>query len=424
MTSLLRLLVKEIDYKKSLKDCFDEQNIGKRYETNNTNIKENTEKRHRISEESRTLTEEFASLQELSGMIDSLDDDIVDSVRELETVQTTETERFESEQEQADAEKEKITADINAEIDKLDAGVSKLDQLRSFEFGQKSVDAAEKTYRAEISQFKELLDELEDDDIDEVSKVESSESIESFEQTHSGEDYWAEGDTVQIPHSNNLVPTRSTPRDLSASEFGFNSDGNGNLVYDSPLEMAQYLYTSQGSVYEKFQGTCGLCSVVNVLRLSGVNIGEKEIIDYAAKGGLFSGLCVVNPISPRRSGGNTPKQRKQILDHFGISSSTWSVKKDKDGRVSIDTINDIGQWVSEGKGVIIDVDDEVFYDDPRYKGRGHVVTVTSVTKNKYDDVSGFYIADSNRGTSYFYAWQIQEAMRPFVDVNVTSQIIR
>ena len=75
-------------------------------------------------------------------------------------------------------------------------------------------------------------------------------------------------------------------------------------------------------------------------------------------------------------------------------------------------------------GKIIDVDAGTFYNDPRYKGGGHAVTVTSVTKNKYGDVSGFYIADSNRGTSYYYAWQIQDAMRPFVDMNVTSQIIR
>ena len=141
-----------------------QHNMGNRYETNKTNVKENTEKRHRIREEGKTLSEEFASLQELSGMIDSLDDDIVESVRELETVQVKETERLVSEQEYADAEKEKISSEINSEIDKLDAGVSKLDQLRGFEFGQKSVDAAEKTYRSEISQFKELLEELEEND--------------------------------------------------------------------------------------------------------------------------------------------------------------------------------------------------------------------------------------------------------------------
>ena len=152
--------------------------MGQRFEKNRNSVSENKETRRRINEEGKTLLEEFASLQELSGMIDSLDDDIVDSVRELETVQVTETERLVLEQEQADAEKEKITSEINSEIDKLDAGMSKLDQLRNFEFGQKSVDSAEKTYRTEISQFKELLGELEDsDDIAGMSRTVTSGSI-------------------------------------------------------------------------------------------------------------------------------------------------------------------------------------------------------------------------------------------------------
>ncbi len=160
--------------------------MGQRYEKNRNSVFENRETRRRIGEEGRILSEEFVSLQELSGMIDSLDDDIADSVRELETVQVTESERLVSEQEQADVEKEKITTDINVEIDKLDVGVSKLDQLRSFEFGQKAVDSAEKTYRAEISQFKELLDELDASDyegtnIGTTASYEASGSLEKIE---------------------------------------------------------------------------------------------------------------------------------------------------------------------------------------------------------------------------------------------------
>ena len=191
--------------------------MGKRYETNKTNVRENTEKRRRISEEGRNLSEEFASLQELSGMIDSLDDDIVDSVRELETVQVTETERLVSEQEQADAEKEKITADINAEIDKLDAGVSKLDQLRSFELGQKSVDAAEKTYKTEISQFKELLDELERDDSTGLGSGGADSSSGGFESAGLGEYHeFVEGENV------NLTDVPPVPR-ITYGSNNFNS---------------------------------------------------------------------------------------------------------------------------------------------------------------------------------------------------------
>ena len=38
-----------------------------------------------------------------------------------------------------------------------------------------------------------------------------------------------------------LAPTRTTPRDLAASQFGFTKDSDGNMVYDSPAEMNQYL---------------------------------------------------------------------------------------------------------------------------------------------------------------------------------------
>ena len=233
-----------------------------------------------------------------------------------------------------------------------------------------------------------------------------------------------EEDTVSLSDTFiSLVPDRESPRDLVDTQYGFSIGDTGEMTYDSPLEMANYLYYEQGSANPRFQGTCGLCSIANVLRLAGVNASENEIIDYASKGGLFSALCTVNPLNPSKSGGTTPNQRRQILDYFGISSSTWSVKTDNDGNVSMETINDLGKWISEGRGVIIDVDAGAFYDSPRYNGLGHAVTVTSVTHNSYGDVSGFYIADSNRGTIYYPAWRIQESMRP-VDINVTSQIIR
>lgn len=224
-----------------------------------------------------------------------------------------------------------------------------------------------------------------------------------------------------------LRPTRKSPRDLPSTQYSFSKTSTGMEIYDSPLEVDKYLYSKQGSAYDNFKGTCGLCSCANILRLAGVDIGEKEIIDYAAnmQGGMFSAkLCTVNPFNPAASGGTTPKQRQQILDYFGISSSIWNVKTDTNGRTSIDTINDIGKWVSEGRGVIVDVDAGLFYNSPKNYGKGHAVTITSVEKNKYGDVTAFYILDSNQGTVKYNAWEIQEMLRSFVGINVTSQIIR
>lgn len=117
-------------------------------------------------------------------------------------------------------------------------------------------------------------------------------------------------------------------------------------------------------------------------------------------------------------------QRQQILNHFGISSSIEAVKTYQDGKVSIETINDIAKWISEGRGVIVDVDAGLFYNSPKDYGEGHAVTITSVEKNKYGDVTAFYILDSNRGTVKYNSWEIQEMLRNFVGINVTSQIIR
>ena len=222
-------------------------------------------------------------------------------------------------------------------------------------------------------------------------------------------------------------PTRKMPRDLSVSQYGFTKDTSGMETYDSPLEVGQYLYTEQGSAYDNFKGTCGLCSCANILRLAGVNYGEKEMIDYAAnqQGGFFATrLCTVNSFNPSASGGTTPKQRQQILDNFGVSSSIFDVKTDAEGKTSIDTINDLAKWVSEGRGVIIDVDAGLFYNSPQNYGKGHAVTLTSVEKNKYGDVTAFYILDSNQGTVKCNAWELQDMLRNFVGINVTSQIIR
>lgn len=394
--------------------------MGQRYEKNKNSVSENKENRRRISEEGRTLSEEFSSLQELSAMIDSLDDDIVDSVRELESVQIAETDRLASEQEQVDAEREKIASDINAEIDKLDAGVSKLDQLRSFEFGQKSVGEAAKTYRTEISEFKELLDELDDaDDAAGISEVESSGKVESFERAADNSNYWAGDDIVSIPHSNNLAPTRSAPRDLPVTEFGFTDDGNGNFVYDSPLEMSQYLYASQGSADPDYRGTCGLCSCVNILRLSGVNYGEKEVLDYAK---TQRGLIEYDPRNPDASGGTSPQSRREVLEHFGISSGVFPVKMSH-GVATQETIEEITNHVADGRGVILSVHADYLYYGRSMDDDYHAVTVSSVVKNANGGISGFYIADSNIGTKYYTVQQIQNALTGNA-MNVTYSHIR
>jgi len=226
-----------------------------------------------------------------------------------------------------------------------------------------------------------------------------------------------------------LAPTRTTPRDLAASQFGFTKDNDGNMVYDSPTEMNQYLYKTQGSADANFQGTCGLCSCANILRLSGVNASEAEMIAYASQTrdpNSFNGmLCATGYSDPGLNGGTSPKSRQQILDHFGIDSGIFPIAHDSDGSIADSNLSQIADHVSAGRGVILSVHADVLWNDAAFGiDDYHAVTVTSVKKNSAGDVLGFYICDSaNGGTTYYPADKVKRALTGS-PMNVTYPIIR
>ena len=294
--------------------------MGQRYEKNRNSVSENKETRRRIGEEGKNLSEEFSSLQELSGMIDSLDDDIADSVRELEMVQVTESERLVSEQEQADAEKERITADINLEINKLDAGVSKLDQLQNFEFGQESVDAAEKTYRTEISQFKELLDELEDDDSHGFKSGGAESSAGGFEGDGLGELHeFMEEDRV------NLTDVPPLPR-ITYGSNNFNSivsSLGGQGVSYRQIEPARLNRSSEEIVAnlsggDLTQGSCSSLALAYAGNRAGYNVldfrdGESRLF-LSARSSIRQIATLPGVRSAEASGRNDLETTHNLID--------------------------------------------------------------------------------------------------------------
>lgn len=227
-------------------------------------------------------------------------------------------------------------------------------------------------------------------------------------------------------NNNDIAPNRTTPRDLPATQYTFSKMDNGESIYDSPNEIGKYLYYSQGSANPKFLGTCGLCSCANVLRLAGVNLTESQVIEYAsttkASDSLFGTLCSVNPFNAHSSGGTRPKDRKEILEHFGISSGLFPVELEK-GRATDSTINSIAKYVSEGRGVIASVHAGILYNGYETENDFHAVTITSVRKNKYGDITGFYIADSNKGTNFYTIETFRNALTG-ADLNVSYSILR
>lgn len=226
-----------------------------------------------------------------------------------------------------------------------------------------------------------------------------------------------------------LMPTRSQPRDLWYTSYGFTGDGNGGMVYDSPVEMDQYLYRRQGSANARFQGTCGLCSCANILRLAGVNASEADMIAYASTtraGGMFSGmLCATGYKDAGMNGGTSPKSRQQILAHFGVDSGLFPITFDADGSVSDATVSQIADSVATGHGVILSVHADVLWYDAAYGTDDyHAVTVTSVKKDMQGKVLGFYICDSANGGTLFHSVDKVKRALTGSPMNVTYQIIR
>ena len=212
----------------------------------------------------------------------------------------------------------------------------------------------------------------------------------------------AGGGTVNASYFDpSLKPDLDSPRSLHQTQYGYETDEDGNLVWDHPKETEKYLYRNQGDAYKKFQGTCGLCTCANMLRLAGVNYDEKEMVDYASK----HGLCETNS-DPANNGGTSPEARKKILEHYGLKCSLKMAKNN-----SQDSVNDIAQYVSEGRGVNIAVYAKTLYNNAAYGNGTHSIVVTSVKKDSSGNILGFYVCDSNSGTpSYYKADVIKKAL--------------
>lgn len=252
--------------------------------------------------------------------------------------------------------------------------------------------------------------------------------LNDMENSSFGGDAYSENQGTNSGNIASLQPNRSTPRDLPMSQYGFNADIDGNQVYDSPMEINDYLYRKQGSAKWNFRGTCGLCSCANILRLAGVNADEGQMINFASSTmapNSLERLCSTGHFNPGRNGGTNPEGRKCILEHFGISSGLFDVDMDNLGGATQETMSTISDLVSSGKGVILSVHaDMLWHDAPYGINDYHAVTVTSVKKDNAGNVLGFYVCDSAKGGTTFYSNNRLRRALTGARMNVTHQIIR
>ena len=202
-------------------------------------------------------------------------------------------------------------------------------------------------------------------------------------------------------------------------------------VFDSPKETGKLLNSSQGipksrggEGIEGFEGTCGLVSVENVLRMAGVNIDEAKIVEYASthKPFRYNGermLCTTGS-TPENNGGTYSTDLQVILRHFGIESTIENAEIEK-----------MARFVEEGRGVIVSVDANMLW----YQCYGsiqnlHCVTVTSVQRDRTTgEITGIYICDSGDTGASSARLVPFEVMKLALEggsgeMNVTETIIR
>ena len=199
------------------------------------------------------------------------------------------------------------------------------------------------------------------------------------------------------------------PRTLSKTAQEWHRDADGSMTYNSPVETGLKLDACQGKKKE-YQGTCGLCSCVNIIRMSGAYIREEAMVDFASQ----NGLCVSKK-NVYENGGTSFMERQEILESYGINS--FCCKQD---------VGSIERYVTAGRGVILSVDaGSLWYDKP--SNEMHAVVVTSVRKDHTGNVKGFYICDSGTlgsDNSRFIEVQKLAGCLSGNQMNVTSHVIR
>lgn len=217
---------------------------------------------------------------------------------------------------------------------------------------------------------------------------------------------------------------------LERTRQEWHTDSLGMSVFDSPRETGASLNCNQGvspenggEGVEGFEGTCGLVSCENVLRMAGVDVTEAEIVQYARthRASIFSSrnLCTTNS-EPSENGGTYPQDRQAILRHYGIESDCRHVNAEQ-----------LAEYVESGRGVIASIDANILWYGQNFADPArHAITVTSVARDAHtNEIYGFYICDSgsrnNDSARYVPLEVMNEAMRVTNgEVNITRNIIR
>lgn len=192
----------------------------------------------------------------------------------------------------------------------------------------------------------------------------------------------------------NSVPEEEKYENMAAPEIinEPNADIPAVVVTGDPYGTGKNLDHSQGDNPYHAKGNCGLVSVTNLLKMSGMDVTEDDVTKYA----LDNKLCS-DPLFGRDGsrGGTVAEQRLEVLKHFGVEAKSF------DG-LSTDKI---AEAVESGRGVLMAVNAGYLWNEPAYVKdamggvrTNHCITITATARDPVTGkVDGFYICDSGRG---------------------------
>lgn len=163
-------------------------------------------------------------------------------------------------------------------------------------------------------------------------------------------------------------------------------DGRDVVIIGRDKEYAQFNH-QQGDNRYGYQGDCGLVSCQDILNQFGIRVNENDVVGFASK----HGLCDTTGEANSR-GGTTVQNQQEILKDYHIPAHYETEKK----------MSDLASYIAQDKGVIIEVNAGVLWNDSRYLDNGdsnHAIVATGVALDSQKNIVGFFINDSGANNS-------------------------
>lgn len=140
-------------------------------------------------------------------------------------------------------------------------------------------------------------------------------------------------------------------------------------------------------------GNCGIQSSGEVIAAAtGDKPDERELLDESVKDGnaddVFLGRfrrAVFDEHNPD-SGGTSPMQRQAILAKHGVESEVERTTKDN-----------LAKAIRDNKGIVVNVDAGVLWDDPQALGGGHAIAVYDGDFDENGNLTHVYVNDTGAG---------------------------